>query len=136
VNPYVTSDPDLRLDVDGAVLAPDSAQDGIYRFTVGPSAARVRLVSRSAVPADQNPSGDRRRLGVPLLGLALRGANLELFLPHDDDSLVEGVHAAEAGHLWTDGAAVLPAAWLRPLQGGFTLEVRLGPSALRYIVIE
>lgn len=127
-----TTDPDLRAEIDGRSIGPDSVADGLYRFTIGPRAALVRLVSRASVPARDGGEGDQRRLGVALLRIALLGETLQLFLPHDDPSLVEGFHPAEAGHRWTDGRAVIPSQWLLGLQSGFTLEVRIRPDALRY----
>jgi hypothetical protein len=135
--PATTADPGLRLDVDGRAVAPLEVAGGVYRFSVGPGAARVRLVSRSVVPGGDDPdAGDQRRLGVALHRVVLRRPGLELFLPHDDPSFVEGFHPAEAGHRWTDGAAVLPAQWLRAAQDGFVLEIFTGPSALRYLTDE
>jgi hypothetical protein len=127
-----TTDPDLRLEIDGRSIGPDNVADGLYRFTVGPRASHVRLVSRALVPAREPDHGDQRRLGVALLRIALLGETLELFLPHDDPSLVEGFHPAEAGHRWTDGRAVIPSQWLLGLQSGFVLEVQIRTDALRY----
>jgi hypothetical protein len=134
--PTVTADPDLRLDVDGARLAPTAVAAGTYSFRVGPGASVVRLMSRTAVPAEfgaKAAGGDIRRLGVPIKGLVMRGRTLDLSLPHDDPSLTEGFHPAERGHRWTDGGGVLPASWLRGMQEGFTLEVRVSPNTLRYL---
>ena len=127
------ADPKLRVEVDGRTLDPAAIEAGRYRFVIGPGATLVRLVSRTAVPAQDQPGGsDERRLGIALNRIILRGHHLELFLPHDDPTLVDGFHPAEAGHRWTNGRALLPAHWLRGLQQGFILEIAVNPSALRY----
>jgi hypothetical protein len=137
-SPIDTADPALRLDVDGRYLAPASATKLLVRFELGPRAAFVRILSRTCVPARDLGGGatDTRRLGVPIRRIELRGAMLELSLPHDDPSLVEGFHPPEAAHRWTDGAAVLPGSWLLGLQEGFTLDLHLAPSSLRYVTGE
>ena len=130
--------PELRLDVDGkrlvaACVTVGPAGSATHRFSVGPGAALVRMVSRTAVPAaGETGSADRRRLGVAVRRIRLRGRRLELDLPHDDPSLAEGFHPAEPGHRWTDGAGVIPPQWLRALQEGFDVEIEISESGLRY----
>jgi hypothetical protein len=41
-----------------------------------------------------------------------------------DASLTEGFYAAEPGHRWTDGDALLPRHFYDGLYDGFTVEVR------------
>ncbi len=63
----------------------------------------LRLLSRTAVPADLDPARtDRRRLGVALLGAWFDGE------PVAAGHWLGGIHAQEAdGTIWTDGEAVL-----------------------------
>ena len=98
----LTEDPDLHILADGARIEPTGrAHD--HHFVL-PSAARLVLASRHAIPAEttvDNP--DPRRLGVAVTALRLDGH----MLPLDHPALV-GWLAAEPGLRWTDGAASLP----------------------------
>ena len=89
-----------------------------------PATRAVRILSRSAVPAETRPeSSDRRRLGVALRHLVHAGR----MIPLDDARLGRGWHAAEgAGGVpdfrWTDGDARLA------LHGGGWLEIVLAAT--------
>jgi hypothetical protein len=129
----ITEDADLHLLADGVVIRPDPQADGVVRFAVPAGVRQVRIVSRSAVPADLDPAcGDRRRLGVCLAGLSLHDGNFTLDLGHAYAGLEAGFHAAEEGHRWTDGDAVLPPAILVAMPDGFTLDLKLAGNGLRY----
>jgi hypothetical protein len=77
-------------------------------------------------------SPDRRRLGVALKGIVLRGAGLCTEIGHGHSSLRQGFHDDEGGHRWTDGVARLPDELLSPFAGEVTLEVQLIKPGLRY----
>lgn len=69
-------DPDLHLIVDAAVIRPDTAGIGVYRFAIPAGSGRVRLASRSAAPAEvAAASCDNRRLGVAVGRIALSDAS-------------------------------------------------------------
>jgi serralysin len=104
----VTGDADLRVVVAGRELRPQ-VRGRVRRFRVPASARSIRLLSRSAVPAEVWPDGtDRRRLGVAVSRLVYGGEAIAL----TDPRLGAGWHAAETGGAdgawrWTDGAAEL-----------------------------
>ena len=103
-----TGDPDLRVLAAGCELWPE-VRGRVRRFRLPASARSLRLLSRSAVPAEMRPDGtDRRRLGVAVSRLVYGGEAIAL----TDPRLGAGWHAAESGSAevawrWTDGAAEL-----------------------------
>ena len=101
-----------------------------------PAGARqLRLVSRSSVPADLDPANpDRRRLGVCLAALSLRDDSFTLDLAPSYAGFTTGFHPAHAGQLWTDGNALLPEDLTAAMPDGFTLELKLLRTGLRYAV--
>ncbi len=108
-----TAEPDLHLLADGRRVSPEPGAR--YRFAVPAGTRRLRLRSRSAVPAELRAAGtDPRRLGVAVAELACDGAPL----PMGGD----GWHADEGGWRWTDGDAALPC----PGGGVLTLKLALG----------
>ena len=112
-----TSNPALRLLLDGSELKP-RITGRIHRFRLPAAARRVRLASRSAVPAHvRHDSNDDRRLGVAVSRLWLDRREASL----DSPGLASGWHAPEPGWRWTDGDAVLELAGVRELE----LEVAL-----------
>jgi hypothetical protein len=126
-------DPDLHLVADGTIVRAESVSGRVYRFAVPAGARAVWLASRNTVPADIEPAArDIRRLGVAVERLVLSDDYQAAEARHDDAALRHGFHADEATHRWTDGRARLPEALLRPFAGGFTLEVHLVDSGLRY----
>lgn len=98
-----TDDPGLRLLADGARLR--LRREGfVWRATLPPGARRLRLHSRSAVPAEMRAdSTDCRRLGIAVTRLTLDGADL----PPGDSGRAAGWHVPEPGLHWTDGDALL-----------------------------
>ena len=99
----VSREPELRVLAAGVSVAGERV-GGRVRFAV--PGGRVRLVSRSGVPAETRADGrDTRRLGVAVAGMWLDGAAIGL----GDGRLGAGWHAMEAGGAWrwTDGAAAL-----------------------------
>jgi hypothetical protein len=99
----LTDQPDLRLVTVGWVLEPRLVH-GRLSFRLPPRARRLRLESRSFVPALVTPDGtDRRRLGVAVAQLLLDGAPITL----DGPLLIAGWHEPEPGLRWTNGRAEL-----------------------------
>jgi hypothetical protein len=108
-----TTDPELRLLVNGQVLKPILLEGGRHLFAVSRLAGgQARLVSRSARPSDSKPwLDDGRRLGVAVQGVTLRGGDRLRHIPADHPDLRDGWWAAEragaAYWRWTDGAAAI-----------------------------
>lgn len=109
----ITVDPDLRLQVDGAVIRPQAAANGRYHFVVPSGATAVRLVSRHFLPGDTRPyADDWRRLGVAVSRLVLQTSAGRHEIAADHPAFTRGWHASERSEdglwRWTDGNAVLP----------------------------
>ncbi len=101
-----STDPQLQLCNDGRIVEPFAMGAGRWRFRS--AAGAVRLLSRTAVPAEvREADGDGRRLGVAIARIALDGK----VIPLDDPRLEAGFFAMEtAGSRrwrWTDGDALL-----------------------------
>jgi hypothetical protein len=62
----------------------------------------------------------------------LRGPSATLMVEHNDPSLIDGFHRAEATHRWTDGNARIPPAFLGCFAQNLTIEVRLRGQGLPY----
>jgi antigen 43 len=122
-----TTDEDgLYLDVDGLAVHPESLEDDRVRFAVPAGARRVRIVSRSVVPADLDPaSPDRRRLGVCFSVMTLDDGEFTLALPAAHAGFVTGFHEAEIDHRWTAGDALLPEDLTAAMPNGFVLMLKL-----------
>jgi hypothetical protein len=118
-----TNDPALRLVVGGRQMAAVSAEAGRHVFVLPPraGATAAQIMSRSMVPADVRPwLDDRRRLGVPISRIVLRGRGEVTDLPLDHPTLAAGWHAVERNWRWTDGAA-----WLDVPAATVMVELRL-----------
>jgi subtilisin family serine protease len=121
-----TREPALHLLVDGRVRQPEII-GRVYRFHLPAIDCRIRLVSRTAIPAFvRADSVDHRQLGVAVSCIRLDGH----VIPLTDARLRSGWHEVESTDAgtawrWTDGAAALD------LSGARTLEVTLLPL-LRY----
>jgi Hint domain len=132
-----SDDPDLHLVVDGERLDPISVADGLYIFTLARApAGALMLRSRSAVPSLVGISRhDHRRLGVAIRQIVLHQPGVMTGLDHDASVFAEGgCYFPEAGHSWTDGEFVPPAALFAHLKGAFTLFVHTRKQAMRYPV--
>jgi hypothetical protein len=128
-----TTDPDVRLLVDGRIVRPTRAGGGVYEFAVAAGACEIRVISRSVVPAYLDPSlTDIRQLGICLVSMALRNERLEVLLRADDPAFSDGFHDVEPGQRWTNGRALLPPALLRAFTEDFTIELRLVEAGLNY----
>ena len=108
-----------------------------FSFDIAQTASDVRIVSRSAVPAEIDPaSSDRRRLGVAMAGLTLRGNGLSIDVLAGEKLLADGFYPADGGHRWTNGAASIPAALLALMDGTFSVTVQLVGTGLQYPVAD
>ena len=99
-------------------------------FVLPRGAREVRLVSRAQSPTEARPwLEDRRRLGVRVKRIVLRGADEVREVPVDHPDLTRGWWAVERdGQImsrWTDGEAVLP---LPAMRGHVMLEIHLAGS--------
>lgn len=123
-----SADPCLRVEAtqDGRAVRLDARLSGASVVAmVPPGVSAVRLVSLTAVPAEQLAnSGDRRHLGVAVSRILLDGVEL----PLDDRRLGLGWHDAEHGLRWTAGLAAIT---LPELPRPQRLEVTTVPM-LRY----
>lgn len=122
-----TPESDLVLIADGRTIRPQTMTPEQAVFTVPAGAQILRLVSRSAVPAEiRAASTDKRRLGVAISRMMLSGHGQRHVIEADDPSLRDGFHDVERnGDLiwrWTNGAATLP---YRPQPHAMTLDVQL-----------
>jgi len=130
----ITAEPDLHIVADGAVIRPELAGE-TARFTLPAEARDVRLMSRTYEPLRIDPrSGDARRLGVPLRGLAVRDwTGFTRTVPLDDPRLHTGFSFVQGrpgdSWRWTDGAAMLPAELWAGASGDVILDVALVPAA-------
>jgi antigen 43 len=140
--PTLTTDPDVHLIADGERIDGEEAGGGVYRFQLERAPLDdLRIVSRSACPADIARNPDTRRLGVAICSIVLRGATLSgahsmTTLPHDWPWLRQGFHEAEEwGARWTDGDARIPDRVFRRFDGAFEVVLNLG-GAMQYPVAE
>jgi hypothetical protein len=132
-----TNEPDLHIMIGDRCLRPISHDQGRYVFLLPNGAQAVELVSRSAVPTAARPwIGDRRRLGVMIGRITLRGSDGSVApLPLDHPGLGAGWwdaewHDAATLRRWTDGRAVLPVG-----EGMAVLEVEVS-ATLDYAIAE
>jgi glycosyltransferase involved in cell wall biosynthesis len=128
-----TRDPDLRLLVDGELVAPESTDGGLYSFRLASTPRSVRLLSRSMIPVPRRLSvADRRRLGISLWHIRLKAEGVAMQVNSAHPWLSEGFHALENDARWTDGFALLPRELFELLPVPFTVEVKVGSSDLAY----
>jgi hypothetical protein len=125
-----TTDPDLRLR-SRRPRQPDGRpvyQDGnLAIFNLPRGSREIRLISRAQPPSEARPwLQDRRRLGVYVKRIVLRGANEVREIPMDHSGLTKGWWDIEQdGQVmsrWTNGDAVVP---LPAMDGPVMLEVHL-----------
>jgi len=92
---------------------PVYADSNLVIFVLPRGATKVRLISRAQPPTEARPwLDDRRRLGVRVKRIVLRGANELHEIPMDHPGLTKGWWNIERdGQMmsrWTDGDAVVP----------------------------
>lgn len=126
----VGEEPELRIVVDKATIPSRELGKSAYRFPLPGSAADVRIVSRTFIPATVfGDSDDLRPLGVCIAAMTLVNGGKAREIAIDDPALVEGFYPAEndgaASWRWTNGDARVPAALLAGMSPGAELEVRL-----------
>jgi hypothetical protein len=113
-----TREANLHVRVGGRIIAPE-VRGAWHRFHLPAGTAALRLMSRSAVPAEiEAEAVDHRRLGVAVRQLMLDGR----LVRQTSLRLQAGWHDAEPGWRWTDGDAVLDC------RGRTRLDVLLGPA--------
>jgi hypothetical protein len=130
-----TTDPGLRLVADGRTIRPLHTENGLSLYALPKGTTEVRLVSRSGSPTDVRPwLEDRRRLGVYVERIVVRGSHEMREIPVDHPSLSKGwLEVERTGTVlrrWTDGDAPLP---LPTLDGPVLLEIRAGNGGMSYI---
>ena len=127
----LTDDPDLHLLVDGVRIDPASRFGTALSFRLAARPETIRIVSRSAAPAELGLARDPRVIGVALTRIMLcKGVRLRV-MEAEDPSLSGGFHGFEPalGLRWTDGDATLPAALFEGFDGAMELVLHLGGSA-------
>ena len=122
-----TTDANLRLLADRRTLKPVFSDSGRIIFALPRDIREVRLVSHAQSPTEARPwLEDRRRLGVRVSRIVLRGAKDVREIPVDHPDLSRGWWDVERDGLmmsrWTDGEAVLP---VPPMRGHVVLEIHL-----------
>ena len=127
-----TTDAALRLLANQRVVKPVVSDSDRVIFVLAHGVGEVRLVSRAQSPTAARPwLEDRRRLGVRVKRIVLRGADDMREVPVDHPDLVRGWWAVERdGQMisrWTDGEAMLSL----PAMGGHAmLEIQLAGSMI------
>ena len=123
-----TREPDLHVIAAGRELGPEDC-GRLHRFRIPSEACAIRLVSRSAVPAEIHDDGiDHRRLGIALSRVVYDG----LLIPLSDPRFSSGWHELERGDddvswRWTNGDAGLV------LVGGGILEIEVAMTLCYWI---
>ncbi len=124
-----TDDPDLHIVADGRAIPPVAVQGSRYLFIIPAGTVTTRLESRASVPSSLVPYlDDRRRLGVAITRMSVRGPVDVTDYPADHPVLSEGWFRAEGDGCtlwrWTNGNAYLP---ITTDKDPLILEVQLGP---------
>jgi len=124
-----TGDPALHLVVDDRRVLP-KAIGSLYQFYLPETTRDIRLVSRSAVPAEVSVDAmDHRRLGVAVSRILLDEKPIPLF----DLRLISGWHVPEhdgagSGWRWTNGDAGLALDRVRTLTINVAMTERYWPE--------
>jgi hypothetical protein len=131
--PPTTDDPDLHLSIDGVRIDAYWRSASAYSFRFPSKTVDVRIVSRSAAPAELGLLRDPRALGVAIRHIELHQGRQLAVIDARDDRLTDGFHGYEPDDdlRWTNGDATLPACMLAGLTTGALLEIHLG-GATRY----
>jgi hypothetical protein len=108
-----TDDPDLHIVADERAIRPISMEGDRYLLVIPAGVAMTRLASRASAPSLLTPYlDDRRRLGVAVRRISVRGPEGVTDYPADHPVLSEGWFGVEgdAGTTWrwTNGNASLP----------------------------
>jgi hypothetical protein len=130
-----TTEPNLRIrgrDGERDKGRPIYADSNLVIFVLPRGAGKVRLLSRAQSPTEARPwLEDRRKLGVRVKRIVLRGVNDWREIPMDHPGLTEGWWDIERdGQMmsrWTNGDAVVP---LPKMAGAVMLEIHLAGQML------
>jgi hypothetical protein len=122
-----TTDADLRLFGKYRTAKPIYADSNLIIFNLPRGANEIRLRSRAQSPTEARPwLDDRRKLGVRVKRIVLRGTNDLREVPMDHPDLTEGwwdiEHDGQVMSRWTNGDAAVP---LPAMDGQVMLEVHL-----------
>jgi hypothetical protein len=86
-----TTVPDLSIRVKGRLVRPVHSGNGLFVFVLPQVPPEVHVVSRAALPTDTRPwLEDRRRLGVYVKRIVVRGRDEVLDIPLDHPGLSQG----------------------------------------------
>ena len=128
----MTENPDLEISLGNAGLSADVLSPGVLEVALPALAGDLVagdlvIKSRHFVPAEITADPrDRRQLGIAVSALELQQNDAWQRIDLDDPALAQGWHAAESGHRWTNGRAVLLA---RSLSGATRLRLRFQAAA-------
>ena len=126
----LSDDPDLHVMVDGGRVDAVARCGSAYVFRLPVLARSVRIVSRTAAPAELGLARDPRVLGVALSGIVLRQGSWFRAVDVANPVLSEGFHGFEPdnGLRWTNGDAALPASLFEGLEGSKELVLHVGAT--------
>ena len=129
-----TTDAGLRLVADGRTVKPVFSDSERVIFALPRNTREVRLLSCAQSPTEARPwLNDRRRLGVRVKRIVLRGTDGLREVPVDHPELTRGWWAVEQDGAmmsrWTDGEAVVS---LPAMRGIVMLEIQLA-GAMIYV---
>ena len=122
-----STDAGLRLQCPGGrTVKPVFSDSQRVIFALPRGTGEVRLLSHAQSPTEARPwLNDRRRLGVRVKRVVLRGTGETREVPVDHPNLSQGWWAVEQDgpmmSRWTDGEAVLP---LPAMRGHVILEIQ------------
>jgi hypothetical protein len=133
-----TTDADLRLFGKYRTVKPIYGDSNLVIFNLPRGADEARLLSRAQSPTEARPwLEDRRKLGVRVQRIVLRGANEMHEVPMDHPALTKGWWDIERDgqmmNRWTDGDAVVP---LPKMAGHVMLEVHLAGEMIYALEVE
>ena len=122
----LTDNPDLHLMVDGQRVDAWSRNASRCLFRLAAHPTTIRIVSRSAAPAELGLAREPRCLGVALRQIMVTQGKRIRTIEADDVSLTIGFHGFEVenGIRWTNGDATVPLA----LFDGFTGPMEITTS--------
>jgi len=128
----MTHDAALHLAVDGIPVRAQGMAGTARVFAVHAGARDIRIMSRSAVPAQLGLTRDIRRLGVHVTRIRLEAPGVLVDVATGHAAFAQGWHGVEGSSRWTDGAARLPAILHQWIGAPFTMALHLSRTDLRY----
>ena len=123
----LTDNPDLHLMVDGQRVDAWSRSAAKCLFRLAAHPTTIRIVSRSAAPAELGLSREPRCLGVALRQIMVTQGKRIRTIEADNASLTIGFHdfEVENGIRWTNGDATVPFALFDGFTGPMEITTRL-----------